>query len=509
MTNNSHNYENDQDKQVEMLKVGRELLKELNEIRSLPDYIAGEDDHDFYLTLSGYRLECLKKAEIYFSKQKQNQESPPISSPSPSSEINDRLSKIEKKISDDGLIQISIKDAINDYLQYYIKQREENKKEIIPPKTKDDKLRTFKALHIILSLNGYKYLKELDQNIVEGIIVESFKRIPQRLNTIYKYPSETNNAYILEKHFEEILEVGITEKRKSKTNDTLNREFTSTKMFLKWAEERKFVVSGLGGFLPTMSDDKDSAIATIPFPESDLRLMFNSKHYIQGKLKTSAKFWLPLLGLYTGCRGNELAFLFKEDIRKHPDNNIYYIYIRRNKELEKRTKSPSSVRSIPIHPQLTKLDFLKFVQSVPDGSRLFPELKEGKKNKGDYYQKYGNYFNKHEIEKKNGEPIINRDGSIRMARGFMTQCGVEKFINTDEISQKKTFHSFRHFMTNWLDKHTEQRTKNFVIGHKQDSGSPDTYLHPDADDLKKAQSVLKKLKFPTIDFSKIRKRKWK
>ncbi len=64
-------------------------------------------------------------------------------------------------------------------------------------------------------------------------------------------------------------------------------------------------------------------------------------------------------------------------------------------------------------------------------------------------------------------------------------------------------------ITNWLDKHTRKRTKNFIIGHKQESGTPDTYLHPDAEDFKNAQSVLKKLQFPNIDFSKIRKREWK
>ncbi len=445
MSKNNYDYEQDMDNDTQMLKIGRQLLNELNEIRALPDYIP-EDDHEYHLTLSGYKRACLHRAEVYFSqsvKTSDKVEIQPTTVPiGTESQIGSRLSAIENKLLDDGLIQITIKDAINDYLKYYVKQREENNKEVIPPKTKDDKLRTFKALHIILTVSGFKYFKELNQEIVEETIVESFKRIPQRLNSIYKYPSDTNNAYILEKHFHEIINIGITEQRKSKTNDTLNREFTSIKMFLKWGEARKFVTSGLGNFLPSMSDDKDSAIITVPFPESDLQLMFNSKHYSQGRLKTPAKFWLPLLALFTGCRGNELAFLFKEGIRKHPENNIYYIYIRRNKELEKRTKSPSSVRSIPIHPQLTKLDFLKFVQSVADGSRLFPELKEGKKNKGDNYQKYGNYFNKHDVEKKNGKPIINRDGSTRMSRGFMTQCGVEKFVIEDGISQKKLFTYF-------------------------------------------------------------------
>ena len=97
---------------------------------------------------------------------------------------------------------------------------------------------------------------------------------------------------------------------------------------------------------------------------------------------------MPLLGLFTGCRGNELAYLFKEDIRKHPDNGISYIFIRINAEIAKRAKNRNSVRSIPIHPQLKKLGFLKYIDSLKDGSRIFPELIEDNSNKRDFSKKF-------------------------------------------------------------------------------------------------------------------------
>lgn len=179
-------------------------------------------------------------------------------------------------------------------------------------------------------------------------------------------------------------------------------------MFLLWAENRFYVTKGVGSFIPSMSESPDNTTTDPSFTSGDLTLLFNSKHYVQGRFKKPSDYWVPLLALFTGCWGNELAFLFKEDVRKHPDNSIHYIYIRINPEIAKRAKIPNSVRSIPIHPQLKKLGFLKYINSLKQGSRLFPELIEDKSNKGDFYKKWGNSFNKHEVETKNGKPILNK-----------------------------------------------------------------------------------------------------
>ena len=266
------------------------------------------------------------------------------------------------------------------------------------------------------------------------------------------------------------------------------------------------IAKGLGAFIPSMVDSKDKKTANPAFTDDDLRLLFNSKHYVQGKFRKPVDYWMPLLGLFTGARGNELAFLFKEDIRKHPDNDIWYIYIRRIRQIGKRTKSPSSIRSIPIHPQLKKIGFLKYVDSVKEGSRIFPELKESKK--GDYYQRWGNSFNRYEVEKRNGEPIINKDGTTRMRRGYMTQCGVEKHVMIEDVEAKKSFKSFRHMMINYLDRETTPRIKNFITGHKYKNESVEDYIHPDNKDLREALKALQKLKFPSIDWNLIRKRRW-
>ena len=96
-----------------------------------------------------------------------------------------------------------------------------------------------------------------------------------------------------------------------------------------------------------------------------------------------------------------------------------------------------------------------------------------------------------------------------MGRGYMIQCGVEKHVVIEDAEATKTFKSFRHMMVNFLDKNTDPRIKNFIIGHNQENQSVENYIHPDSDDLHKALNVLHKLKFPTIEWGKVKKREWR
>lgn len=490
----------------EMFLKGRELFIELQRIRNQPNFDS-VDERNFIDSFKSdkYDHDCLLLA----MNKLDNKPATPIPSTNnvESTDIHSKLDDIQKSIADDGLKEITITVATETYYDWYIKDQNENKEKDVPPKTRDDKDRTLKTFSIILG--GSRLLKELNQEIVENEYVAKAKRIPQRLNNIYTNPPNRKNVEILTDHMEEIVKIGITKDRKSKSNDTLNREFVTIKMFLTWAEERLYVKKGLGAFIPSMSESMDKLTADPSFTENDLTLLFNSKHYTQGKFNKPSNYWMPLLGLFSGCRGNELAYLFKIDIRKHPDNGIWYIYIRKNPAIAKRTKSPSSVRSIPIHPQLKKLGFIKYVDSLKDGAKLFPELKEDKNNKGDFYKQWGHKFNRYDTARENGKTVLNKDGTTRMRCGYMTQCGVEKFVSVEGAQASKTFKSFRHMMVNYLDKNTQPRVKNFVIGHKQENQSVENYIHPDKDDLQQAFKVLQKLKFPTIIWEKVKEREWR
>jgi hypothetical protein len=130
---------------------------------------------------------------------------------------------------------------------------------------------------------------------------------------------------------------------------------------------------------PTTNDEK-----RLPFDSADLKLIFESPLYTgnAGKRKRStpgdqvirdAMFWLPLMALYTGARLDELGQLLLTDV-KH-ETGIHYLHLNTLDE-GKRLKTGSSRRRVPLHPELVRCGFLRYVEALRrKGARqVFPEL---------------------------------------------------------------------------------------------------------------------------------------
>ena len=135
-------------------------------------------------------------------------------------------------------------------------------------------------------------------------------------------------------------------------------------------------------------------------------------------------YWLPLLGLYTGARLNEICQLYTCDITKTQDG-IWTIHVNcqsRNdteepsKAKDKKIKTANSNRHIPVHSHLLKLGLIDYIRELESNgfTRLFPELKHDKL-KG-YGKAAGKWFNERYLGKE-----------LDMVRNGM-----------------KSFHSFRH-----------------------------------------------------------------
>lgn len=167
------------------------------------------------------------------------------------------------------------------------------------------------------------------------------------------------------------------------------------------------------------------------FNESDLIKLFKNYRHRQ-----PYQYWLPLLGLYTGCRIEELCQLYSEDIQKEGD--IWIIDINSNNG--KRLKTEGSRRKVPIHPTLIKLGFVEFALSKPE--RIFDELKMIKHRYSHYPSRWF--------------------GEYKISRGI--------------VSKKKTFHSFRHTLINNLK---QQQVTDYIIaelvGHTMESMTMSRY----------------------------------
>jgi integrase len=108
------------------------------------------------------------------------------------------------------------------------------------------------------------------------------------------------------------------------------------------------------------------------FTQAELQRIFLSEEFAATRCgtqrRTSYMFWLPILGLHTGARLEELAQLTVSDIKEV--DGVCVIDI--NQDDGKRLKNNNAVRQVALHPTMLQLGFLDFVARRKD--RLFPEL---------------------------------------------------------------------------------------------------------------------------------------
>ncbi len=75
-----------------------------------------------------------------------------------------------------------------------------------------------------------------------------------------------------------------------------------------------------------------------------------------------AAFWLPLLALYSGARRADLASLQVKNV--DDVEGVPCFTFEEDKIIGKRLKTPTAIRTVPIHPQLIELGWLRYVDDV-------------------------------------------------------------------------------------------------------------------------------------------------
>ena len=170
-------------------------------------------------------------------------------------------------------------------------------------------------------------------------------------------------------------------------------------------------------------------------------------------------YWLPLLGIYTGARLNELSQLYITDV-KVTETGVHYLDFNLDgpdkldvDEPDKSLKTVNSKRIVALHPHLIELGLPNYVKALSDAgySRLFPELKRDA-IKG-YGKPAGSWFNERFLGKKLAMP---RDG-------------------------KRTFHSFRHtFITALSELEVPTDIQAQLAGHSRGETITATRYRKDA-----------------------------
>ncbi len=195
---------------------------------------------------------------------------------------------------------------------------------------------------------------------------------------------------------------------------TASAIFQPTKSFFKWAvsTEGLIEISPAASIKIVLEKNQPFERVRRPFEAPDIEQLFSSplftgcqsKHrrYAPGdKVYRDGKYWIPILGYYTGCRLGELVQLAIEDVCE--EDGVFYIDINENPlagEEKKSVKSSAGHRKVPLHPDLLALGFMEFVakrkkQDKPN-ERLFKEIRFGVDGQAstEYSKIFGRLMNK-------------------------------------------------------------------------------------------------------------------
>jgi integrase len=186
------------------------------------------------------------------------------------------------------------------------------------------------------------------------------------------------------------------------SNATVNKLLGDVQAVSLWARDNGLIADDVPWADPFANMRlPEEASTREPWQLEELRLLFNSTVFTEGARPTAgrgeAAFWLPLLGLFTGARLGELAPLTVADVTTDEPGQITMITIREDPEQGRRLKTAGSARVVPVHPELVRIGFLRFVEQTNSqggtSARLFPLLTPGPR--GGFGEAWSKWFGRY------------------------------------------------------------------------------------------------------------------
>ncbi len=255
-----------------------------------------------------------------------------------------------------------------------------------------------------------------------------------------------------------------------RTTKTARDRLTNIKSLLKFAAETlewipKQPWRGLD--IKTTTTNKRRA-----WTDDELRVLFTAPLHAEYALPAArfagreAAYWIPLLGLYTGTRLGELCQLRTVDVQNVEGVDVLVLT---NEGEGQSIKSDAGHRSVPIHSELVRLGFLRYVKALKSGGSdsLWPSL-----------------------------PLRDGKPSDYFGRWFGAHCKA--------LGLTLTFHYLRHTVRPLMRKagHNEA-TMDKVTGHKT-VGSIGTVVY-DHHTLSEVQQAVEAIRYPSLNIVSLKR----
>jgi integrase len=250
---------------------------------------------------------------------------------------------------------------------------------------------------------------------------------------------------------------------------TLDKKLVAIKGLIDYAKSTGEYVgeNPFSGQLVLKKRDKRKCPSYKEFTSDDLRKLFG-ENYVEYKSGKPHFFWVPLIGLFTGARINEICQLRVSDL---VDYQGIWILSMLAEHDDQSSKTLASQRVVPIHPCLLDLGLVDYAQMVArvtgdKHAMLFPYLVRDKTG----YSK----------------------SSSRQWGLYLGRLGI-----TDPL---KVFHSLRVTANNHLRQAgVDEEKRCQLVGHMHDTVNSQVYSSP-LEAKKLAETVLEKLQYPEVDF---------
>ena len=256
----------------------------------------------------------------------------------------------------------------------------------------------------------------------------------------------------------------------------INKLIYRVRIFFKWLKNnyREYVPENPFEGITVESKNVDKP--RDGFTDEELKKIFNTISYLTETVRYKRnliklpKFYIPILGLFTGMRLDEICQLNLKDVYKDGKYDVIRVKISDVTKL----KNIQSERIIPIHPTLKKLGFIDYCDYLKrkKKDRVFWELNQ---DRDGYGRNIGRFFMK-----------------------YLKKIGVWEY-------QNKVFHSLRHtFITNLLQNGVREEIVNGLDGHKQKTMSTTIYFKGGFPSNVLYDEGISKLNYQGINFGKLK-----
>lgn len=254
------------------------------------------------------------------------------------------------------------------------------------------------------------------------------------------------------------------------TYTTFKSYYDIFRQIMEWGYKQDFLPRNLIEKVELPDPEKDYKKKVTSFTLDDLNQIFKSASLMRDREKKY--LWLPIIALYSGMRLNEIAQLKVSDIKT--EEGIVFFDINPFDD-DKSVKRESSIRRVPIHNEVVRSGFLKYVEHMRQSKedRLFPQIK--KDSTGKYSGAPSKWF-----------------------RRVLKDCGVKR----PEVK----FHSFRHTFS---DAGRENRLKLEIVdalGGWKEGSTSQRLDYGDGYSLRILNEEIQKIEYKGLDLSLFRER---